>query len=148
MPVQRSGGSQVSHTQNCSHSLPLTIFLDRENLEWCGPDFGPRANESEPLDTSGAKPTPLPPDESEDESEPEAEPAPEPEPESGDSVVRRWLQEGEVGEASANCYSCPNSNSTDCAVTRVYEPASRVISQCVILAEEVAWLVSLIQACL
>lgn len=133
MPAQRSGGSQVSPARKPSRSprlLTVRSHVDRESLEWCGPDFGPRANESEPLDNSGAKPAPLPP--GEDEVEPEA----------GGGVVRRWLQDGEAGEAGATCYSCPASDSTECSVTRVYEPGQRVISQCVIREEETAWLVS------
>ncbi|SPO06058.1 uncharacterized protein DNG_08747 [Cephalotrichum gorgonifer] len=96
---------------------------DRDNLQWCGPDFGYRLNESDlPLDTGGAKPTDIWNDEDdEDEDEDDDE-----------GLARRWLQPEQIGEEYAGCYTCPSSVTNEtCHLETVYEFNQTVVSQCV-----------------
>lgn len=91
-------------------------------------------NESvEPLPTDGAKPIPLPTyEEDEEEDDDDESEYDEEEEDGGDPLLRRWLQEGKIGEEYAGCYSCPNSvRNETCHLVTVYEYNQTVISQCV-----------------
>lgn len=115
--------TKVDAVSSTANHESISLLLDRSQLEWCGPDFGPRINESiEPLDQSGAKPVPLPIDE-DGQSEVDGE---------FKELERRWLQPEQIGEEYAGCYSCPSSvqNGT-CHLVAVYEFNDTVISQCV-----------------
>ena len=100
----------------------IRCSTDHNSLQPCGPIFGPRINESiEPLPTDGAKPTPLPINEDDEEDE-----------DGDDSVVRRWLEPGKIGEEYSGCYSCPGAVKNEtCRLVTVYEFNQTVVSQCV-----------------
>lgn len=111
--------------QDTSHTCNVTsdpFPQDRDDLDWCGPDPGPRANETRrSLDDEIPRPRSA---ESSELQQRDAAAA-------AASLGRRWLQPEQIGEEYAPCRSCPTAttNST-CRTRKRYEFNDTVVSQC------------------
>ncbi|KAI9899409.1 hypothetical protein N3K66_005870 [Trichothecium roseum] len=89
-------------TDNCQVSgSGLWEEPDRSSLDDCGPEPGPRINETKRA------------------VDPEER-----------SLVPRWLQPEIIGEEYAPCYSCAKTGDPACKVTTTYEFNDTVASQC------------------
>uniref|UniRef100_A0A8H7KDY0 Cyanovirin-N domain-containing protein n=1 Tax=Bionectria ochroleuca TaxID=29856 RepID=A0A8H7KDY0_BIOOC len=121
-------------TDNCHVSgSGLWATPNREKLDNCGPEPGPRINETKrSIDDDGARPVELP---SREDDEEEVEIVEDEEP----SLLRRWLQPEQIGEEYAPCYKCPTATtSSTCPRVKRYEYNNTVVSQC-LTSEDVTY---------
>lgn len=80
-----------------------------------------------------------------EDAEPVGDPAPVPEEngaEGGNSLAKRWLEEGKIGEEYSYCLTCPSSVNATCEVVKTYEYNQTVLNQCTYGNDEGRWMLT------